>query len=82
MNGSDWTEVVGAVGLFLLITVVLTVIIWQFGATYRAKAVLAREGEYRKLAEAAVEVQKDTERQLDALRGRMESLERILKEVE
>ncbi|MER5354070.1 hypothetical protein ABT093_27505 [Kitasatospora sp. NPDC002551] len=82
MNGSDWTEIIGALGLFLLVTVVLAVLIWQFGATYRAKAALAREGEYRKLAETAVAVQQDTERELSEMRGRLESLERILKEVE
>ncbi|MET8539650.1 hypothetical protein ABZW03_03180 [Kitasatospora sp. NPDC004799] len=82
MSGSDWTEVVGALGLFVLLTAVLTVVIWQFGATYRAKAVLAREEEYRKLAEAAVDAQQRTERQLTEVRGRLESMERILKEVE
>ncbi|MFE7564170.1 hypothetical protein [Kitasatospora sp. NPDC057500] len=82
MSGSDWTEVVGALGLFLLVTVVLAVVVWQFGATYRAKALLAREGEYRRLAEAAVGVQQDTERQLSDVRQRLASLERILKEVE
>ncbi|MFF7456753.1 hypothetical protein [Kitasatospora sp. NPDC008115] len=82
MSGNDWTEVVGALGLFLLVTVVLAVLVWQFGATCRAKAVLAREGEYRRLAEAAVGVQQETERQLADVRQRLASLERILKEVE
>ncbi|WP_086822906.1 hypothetical protein [Streptomyces sp. NRRL B-24572] len=82
MSGSDWTEVVGAAGLFLLITIVITVVVWQLGATHRAKAALAREGEYRRLAEAAVDVQQRTERQLEKVRERLESMERILKEVE
>ncbi|GAA1411531.1 hypothetical protein GCM10009639_63250 [Kitasatospora putterlickiae] len=82
MSGSDLTEVVGALGLFVLVTVVLAVVVWQFGATYRAKAALAREGEYRRLAETAVGVQQETERQLAEVRQRLASMERILKEVE
>jgi hypothetical protein len=81
-SGTDWQEVFGVIGVFLLITVVLTVIIWQFGANWRAKAVLAREEEYRKLAEQSLAVQQETERRLADIDGRMASLERILKEVE
>lgn len=82
MSGSDWAEAVGVVGLFLLVIVVLTMTIWQFGATYRAKAVLAREDEYRKLADTAVELQKETARELTELRGRLAAVEHILKDVE
>ncbi|KQZ16547.1 MULTISPECIES: hypothetical protein [Streptomyces] len=82
MNETDWQEVFGVIGAFTLVTVVITVIIWQFGANWRAKAVLAREEEYRKLAEQSLEAQQQTERQLAGIQTRMESLERILKEVE
>lgn len=82
MNETDWQEVFGVIGAFTLVTVVITVIIWQFGANWRAKAVLAREEEYRKLAEKSLAAQQETERQLAGIQGRMESLERILKEVE
>ncbi|MFH9004308.1 hypothetical protein ACH4E5_13825 [Streptomyces afghaniensis] len=81
-DGTDWQEVFGVIGAFLLITVVLTVLIWQFGANWRAKAVLAREEEYRKLAEQSLAAQQETERRLSDIQGRMESLERILKDVE
>lgn len=72
----------------LLITVV-ALSIWQFAKTQRAKAVLAREDQYRKLAEEAVAGQQNTDRQLTelaahmtGLRDRMSRVERILKEVE
>ena len=62
---------------------------WQFGATWRARAVLARENEYRLIADKAVLVQESTERQLAEVGGRLaemktrlQSLERVLKDVE
>ncbi len=89
MSDQDWQEVVGVIGLFVLLTAVITVAIWQLAASWRARAVLAREQEYRALAEAAIRSQENTERQLadlsgrlSEMRSRMDSLERILKEVE
>jgi hypothetical protein len=89
MSGRVWTEVVGAIGIFTLLTTVITVTIWQLAATWRAKALLGREQEYRKLAETAVGSQDNIERQLAELNGRLaetqsriDSIERILKEVE
>ncbi|MFI1382429.1 hypothetical protein [Embleya sp. NPDC020886] len=96
MSSSDWQEVIGVIGVFALVTSVITVGIWQLAATWRAKAQLAREGEYRSIADRAVLAQEGTERQLTAItdqltqaRGqletvqdRLESVERILKEVE
>lgn len=89
MSGNDWLEVVGAIGLFTLVTTVIVVTIVQVATSWRAKATLAREVEYRKLAETAVRTQESTERQLAELgermadlQARMSSLERILKEVE
>jgi hypothetical protein len=89
MSGHAWAEVAGAVGIFALLTTVISVTIVQLATTWRAKATLAREGEYRKLAETAVRTQDDTQRELAALGGRlaemesrMASMERILKEVE
>lgn len=85
MSATDWQEVVGVVGLFVLLTAVITVTIWQLAASWRARAVLAREQEYRTLAAAAVRTQENTERHLAELGGRltemqsrMESLERML----
>lgn len=89
MSGQDWTEVVGAIGLIALIATVISVAMVQLGATWRAKAALAREAEYRKLAEVAVQTQEATERRLADLdervgqvQTRLASIERILKQVE
>ncbi|MGZ3145672.1 hypothetical protein ACVDFE_27505 [Lentzea chajnantorensis] len=57
MSPYDWQEIIGVVGVFVLITAVTTVLIWQLAATWRAKAALARENEYRALAERAVQAQ-------------------------
>lgn len=89
MSGHDWAEVVGAVGLFAFVTTVVTVIIVQVATTMRAKAALAREDEYRKLADKAVELQAATERRLASLddqlgrtASRLAAVEQILKQVE
>jgi hypothetical protein len=89
MDGNDWAEVVGAIGLFAFVITVITVIIIQIGATVRAKAALAREDGYRQLAERAVVAQEATERRLAALedrlgetRTRVGAIETVLKQVE
>lgn len=89
MNEHEWQEVIGAIGMFVLLIIVVTMIIWQVSASLRAKAVLAREDSYKKLAEAALSSQQQTETelatistQLTELRDRMGTLERILKDVE
>ncbi|WP_328415268.1 hypothetical protein OG470_22795 [Micromonospora sp. NBC_00389] len=89
MSGNDWAEVVGAVGIFAFITTVIAVIIVQVATTLRAKAALAREDEYRKLAERAVQLQEATEQRLAAIddqlgqtQSRLASIERVLKQVE
>ncbi|WP_370947686.1 hypothetical protein AB5J62_09055 [Amycolatopsis sp. cg5] len=82
MNIRAWGEVAGVIGIFVLLTVVIAVAISQVAATWRAKAVLAREEEYRKLAERAVSSQENIERQLADMRTRLQSVEKVLKEVE
>ncbi len=89
MSSNDWQELLGVIGVFVLLTSVATVSIWQFAATSRAKALLARESEYRSLADKAVVVQEGTERRLTEITGqlvevqtRLKSLELILKDVE
>lgn len=89
MDGHGWTEVVGAFGLFALVTTALTTVIWQFTATRRAKVQMVRELEYRKLAESATAAQQGTEERLKEIgerlaemQGRMDALERILQTVE
>ncbi|MGW6495308.1 hypothetical protein [Nonomuraea angiospora] len=85
VGGTDWTQVAGAIGIFTL----LTVIVWQLAATRRAKTLLVREQEYRRMAEEGIATQQRIERQLDELGGRladvqarMDSMERILQQVE
>jgi hypothetical protein len=89
MSGQDLTEVVGTVGLFALVIAVVTTVIVQVARTFRARAVLAREGEFRKLAETAMQTQQGIERQLTGITGRlaamesrMDSLEHVLRTVE
>ncbi|GAA0935193.1 hypothetical protein [Actinocorallia libanotica] len=89
MDGHELAEVVGALGVFAFITTVITVIILQVGATVRARAVLAREEEYRRLAESSANAQRGTDRRLAeihdrlaALDERMRSLDQVLRTVE
>jgi hypothetical protein len=89
MDGHEGAEVAGAIGIFAFMITVITVIIVQVAATIRARMALAREDEYRKLAESGTDAQQRTERHLGAIDGRLaamedrlESLEKVLKTVE
>ena len=89
MSAQDWTQVVGTIGVFALVISVAIVGIWQLAATLRARATLAREREYRTLADRSALVQESTERQLAEIGGRLaemqtrlQSVERVLKDVE
>jgi len=89
MSWRGWQEIIGVIGIFVLLTTVITVTIWQLAVTWRAKALLAREDEYRRLAEKSAASQESTERHLAELGGRLaemqtrlQSVERILKDVE
>ncbi|MFE9659099.1 MULTISPECIES: hypothetical protein [unclassified Streptomyces] len=89
MNPRDWQEVIGTAGIFGTVFVVVTIAVWNMAATWRAKAVLARDYEYRTLAEQATRHQGAIEQRLIAidehladLRTRVHSVERVLKEIE
>ncbi|GIG89047.1 hypothetical protein [Plantactinospora endophytica] len=89
MSEHDWTEVVGAFGVFALIITVVTTTIIQIARTKRTKMAAGRKEDYRKLAETAVRAQEGTEHRLAELgsrlasmEARMTSLERVLKDVE
>jgi hypothetical protein len=89
MSAQDWSQVVGTIGVFALVISVVIVGIWQLAATLRARATLAREREYRTLADRSALVQESTERQLAEIGGRLaemqtrlQSVERVLKDVE
>lgn len=85
MDGHEMAEVVGAVGIFTI----LVVVVYHLAATWRAKVLLRREDGYRSLAETAIRAQEGTDLRLRDLalhlaemQTRMKSVERILKEVE
>lgn len=82
-------QVVVELGTAFFVTVVAVVIVWQVFASRRARALLAREDGYRRLAERSVAAQEDAGRRLaeiaarlDAMGGHLESLERVLSTVE
>ncbi|MFG3553524.1 hypothetical protein ACGGAQ_03965 [Micromonospora sp. NPDC047557] len=89
MSEHDWTEVVGALGVFALLISVFTVSVVQLGKTRRARLEAARADDYRRLAETAAQAQAENTRLLAALDGRlggmetrMATLERVLREVD
>lgn len=69
MSGNDWTEVIGAIGLFTLVIATVLVTVWQVNTTRRAKLALAAQRDLN-------------ERELTEIRARLERVENILKEVD
>ncbi|MFG1648622.1 hypothetical protein ACGFIE_01750 [Micromonospora sp. NPDC049275] len=89
MSDHDWTEVVGAIGIFGFLISVVTVSVVQFAKTRRARYEAARADDYRRLAERAVQSQAENARLLAAMDGRlggmetrMTTLEHVLREVD
>ncbi|WP_422738015.1 hypothetical protein ACN263_01370 [Micromonospora sp. WMMD729] len=89
MSDHDWTEVVGAIGVFALLISVFTVTVVQLAKTRRARYEADRADDYRKLAETAAQAQAENARLLAAMDGRlggmetrMTTLERVLREVD
>jgi F0F1-type ATP synthase membrane subunit b/b' len=89
MSEHDWTEVVGAFGVFALLISVFTVTVVQLAKTRRARYEANRADDYRKLAETAALAQAENARLLAAMDGRlggmetrMTTLERVLREVD
>lgn len=89
LDGHEWTEAIGAVGIFALLITTITVSIIQVGATRRAKAVLAEKRDLRELTETVSEGNRRVTDQLTGLRNQLDELqvrtaavERLLKEVE
>ena len=69
-------------GVLLLITaVIIAGIIWG-ASTTKAKASAAREANYRELAEKTSVDSAEIKASLSELKGRVASIERLLKEVE
>ncbi|MFF5051610.1 hypothetical protein ACFY1S_00260 [Micromonospora sp. NPDC000663] len=89
MSEHDWTEVVGAIGIFALLITVFAVSVVQIAKTRRARLEASRSDEYRRIAETAAQAQAENARLLAALDGRlggmetrMTNLERVLREVD
>ncbi|GAA2874945.1 hypothetical protein Acy02nite_36570 [Actinoplanes cyaneus] len=75
--------------LLLVVGAITVVVIWQFGASRRAKAAMARDTELRQIAERAVATQEETAgrlaqvtNQLAEMDVRVATVERILKDAE
>jgi hypothetical protein len=85
---TDWSgAAIGATAVAFFFTAVI-VVVWQVGASWRARISAAREESYRKLVEDAVAWQRQAtvalERmaaELAELRARTAEVERVLKEV-
>jgi hypothetical protein len=89
MKATDWQEVIGTIGLFVLVWTVVTMLIWQFGAAWRARAFSRHAAQYQELAVRAVLAQESTDRQLTEhgraltdLQARLKAVEYILKDAE
>ncbi|WP_448003406.1 hypothetical protein [Agromyces bauzanensis] len=54
-----------------LLSIILVVVIWQLAVTWRAKAALVRESEYRRLGERAVANDEETRRRLDGISSQL-----------
>lgn len=82
-------RIVEEIIIFLVVGAVVVTAIWQIGAGRRAKAALARDRDYRTIAERAIAAQEATEGRLADATGqlaemnlRVAAMERILKDVE
>jgi hypothetical protein len=82
-------EAVGGAFLFLGITTIVCVLIWQLAASWRTRAVLARDRESRVATERALQLQeplqnhlKELDRRITDLQSAVESLHRLLAEIE
>ncbi|GAA1805613.1 hypothetical protein [Agromyces neolithicus] len=65
-----------------LLSVILVVVIWQLASTWRAKAALVREGEYRRLGERAIAGNEATLHRLDDVASRLAEVQARLSAIE
>ncbi len=85
MDDTALVGMIGAGGLFVL----LTVLVWQIAATWRARMIAAREEQYKELAqkyaqllEDNVEIQRRMNEELSAAQKSVSSMERMMREIE
>ena len=86
MNTEVWGMIFALV-LFALITFLIVVVVWQGFATWRARASVAREEAYRKLAEQSTAAQRRTAEEqqkisedLGDLRAQIAAIEKLLRD--
>ncbi|GLZ79778.1 hypothetical protein Afil01_45850 [Actinorhabdospora filicis] len=79
---NDCIEVIGVVGMFVLVIATVVTVLRQVGQSRRARLVLARERSYESLADRSVTEQEHARRELAELRDRVTALEKILAEVD
>ena len=75
MNEHEWQEVIGTIGMFVLLITVVISLIWRSAFIKRAKLQGAQDDRYLKLAERSDENQARTAEQLAALNERLARLE-------
>jgi hypothetical protein len=82
----DYAGMLFGFGFITLVTVVVTVFLSQYFKTAQTKAMnsreIARDAEYRKLAEESIVVQKKISEDLADLRERVASMEKMIREVD
>ena len=66
--------------VFLAVAALILILVWQGFATYRARASVAREDAYRKLAEEAAAAQKETAAALADIRPRIAAIEKLIRD--
>ncbi len=66
--------------VFLMVSALILILVWQGFATYRARASVAREDTYRKLAEEAAAAQKETAAALADIRPRIAAIEKLIRD--
>ena len=89
MDDHGLAEAVGGAFLFLGITTIACVLIWQLAASWRARAWLARDRESREAMERALQMQEPLQNHLNELNRRIthlqsavDSLHRLLAEID
>ncbi|WP_026410868.1 hypothetical protein [Actinomadura oligospora] len=96
MDSWIFEDILSVIGVFVLLTTVITVGIRQVAGVKKARAQAVHDQDYHRMAETALLLQEHTElrlreigarlddigARLDDMGGRVESMERILKEVE
>ncbi|HYJ69503.1 MAG TPA: hypothetical protein VEX15_17760 [Nocardioidaceae bacterium] len=85
----DWYGLIFGFGFLVLVTIILLVILHQWGAFARARVARREQAEdrtliskYESLADQSAEHQKVTGSELTTIRERLDAIETLLREVE